>query len=120
MKLSKHLDNILTMISGYITIANITIHVEFLKIYRFSRATILDILLLTFSDIQSQNKCGYECWRRLKLKYFKSFPENLYFDSTLTALCGVFLRYGENWHKGWKSAIKSIMLHHYMPLLYRK
>ena len=47
------------MVAGYITITNVTIHVAFLKIYRFSRATILDILLLTFSDIQSQNKCSH-------------------------------------------------------------
>ena len=47
MKLSKHLHNILTKVCCYITI-----RVAFLKIYRFSRATILVILLLTFSDIK--------------------------------------------------------------------
>ena len=59
MKLNEHLDNILTKIFGYITIADVAIHVVFLKIYRFLRATILDIFLLTFRDGGHQNKCSH-------------------------------------------------------------
>ena len=129
MKLSKQLDNILTKIYGCITIT-------FLKIYRFSRAMILDILLLTYSDIQKWRPSkqmfpyhknnffadntltalgdvvlkisgkfvsttvifkhgGFEC-RRTKLFEIGS-PENLYFDTTLMALCGVVFKIWENW-----------------------